>query len=492
MVSDKPPRRSRSGKTPVTIDLAAEETKAAEPPAVAEPVRSTDTDAVIETATPEDAPAQSTPADGPAAAPDTAVLPPSTDHGETATNAPENDDRAAAPVSPAATSSSALWTTSAKSAEPPNETAAETAARPFPDPADEPQAPDSTRPAPKTVDPLTSPAKPEAVAGNTVDADARREIPAAAAPVVTPPAAGPKTSAMIASGILGGIVALALAGSMQYAGYLPGLDPQQRGGASSAALEDLRREVASLRSGGSGGQDLTARVAALEKSSGNTGASGQMTAALQQMKSDIDGLKSALQAQGASDAELNRQMDTLAAKVNQPGREQAVARALAAAALKAATERGGSFEAELATYAGVAKGDPAIEGLRPYASNGVPTRTELSRRLPAAANAILDAAHQPVEGQSITERLLASAMRVVRVRPVGEVEGETAEAIVARMEERVKNGDLKAASAEWSKLPETSRQASAPFKQALDARIAVDDLMNGTLTRAMASAGANG
>ncbi len=39
MVSDKPPRRSRSGKTPVTLDLAAEDKGI-----IAEPVRANDTD----------------------------------------------------------------------------------------------------------------------------------------------------------------------------------------------------------------------------------------------------------------------------------------------------------------------------------------------------------------------------------------------------------------------------------------------------------------
>lgn len=297
---------------------------------------------------------------------------------------------------------------------------------------------------------------------------------------------------MIASGILGGIVALVLAGSMQYAGYLPGLDPQ-RTGANSAALEELRREIADLRAAPrTDNPDLAARVQALESSIGNNGPSQEMVAELQQMKGDLDALKSALQAQGANDSELGQQLQALTEKVNQPGREQVVARALAAAALKAATERGGSFEAELQTYADVAPNDPAVEGLRAYAAEGVPTRADLARRLPAAADAMLDAAHQPAEGQSVTERLLASAMRVVRVRPVGDVEGDTPEAIVARLEERVKNGDLKAATAEWAKLPEASRQASSAFKQALGARIAVDDLMNGTLTRAMASAGANG
>ena len=84
MVSDKPPRRSRSGKTPVTLDLAAEDKGI-----IAEPVRANDTDeptastpvdpvadggnadAITQTTSAaDDAPAQSAPAAGEASAPD--------------------------------------------------------------------------------------------------------------------------------------------------------------------------------------------------------------------------------------------------------------------------------------------------------------------------------------------------------------------------------------------------------------------------------------
>ncbi|MBT9370696.1 hypothetical protein [Rhizobium sp. CSW-27] len=473
MVSDKPPRRSRSGKTPVTIDAAAEETKAAEAPVVAEPVRSDDTDAVTPAA---EARAQSMPADGDAAAPEAAALAPSPEEREA--TAPRADD--GAPAEPAPSDTSDIWTTSATTTAEPAPSSGTTDAGEVP-----PEAWQTTDAAEQT--PSSGPSAPQ-----KTESETRSAAPASPAPAARQNASGPKTSAMIASGILGGIVALALAGSMQYAGYLPGLDPQ-RTGATPAALEELRREIADLRAAPrADNPDLAARVQALESSIGNNGPSQEMVAELQQMKGDLDALKSALQAQGANDSELGQRLEALTEKVNQPGREQAVARALAAAALKAATERGGSFQAELQTYSEVAPDDPAVEGLRSYAADGVPTRADLARRLPAAADAMLDAAHQPVEGQSVTERLLASAMRMVRVRPVGEVAGETPEAIVARLEERVKNGDLKAAVGEWNTLPEASRQAASSFKQALDARIAVDDLMNGTLTRAMASAGANG
>ncbi len=474
MVSDKPPRRSRSGKTPVTIDLAAEavENKDAST-TVAEPVRSNDTDAPHPAATSEETPVSVT---------------------------PETVDANQAP--------------SASATEPQNETpdfAAQTAVE---------QASGEPAPAEKTStmhsETLTETHETEALRGQDTTAFASAATASHATQeqstdktqsstegYTPPPPSAPRevkstrTSAMMACGILGGLVALLLAGSMQYAGVLPGLG-QQPSAATRAELDELRQQMDAVRAASAtapaGGEALQQRVQALETAVSQAGQNGQsdLEQRLAALQGELDALKSAGQAEAASASQLGERLNTLETRVNQPGREQAVARALAAAALKAATERGGSFAAELQTYAQVAKDDPAVAELQAYAEKGVPTRAELTRRLQPTTTAILDAVHQPVPGESMTDRLLSSALRVVKVRPVGDVAGDTPEAITARMEERVKNGDLKAAVAEWNSLPDAGKQASSEFKAALDARIAVEDLMNATLTRAMASAGTNG
>ncbi|MGE6741465.1 mitofilin family membrane protein [Allorhizobium pseudoryzae] len=478
MVSDKPPRRSRSGKTPVTIDLEAEAVRKDEASPVAEPVRSNDTDAPKPAVTPEETPVSAAPetADG-----TTTPSPASAAEAQTETpdfaaqTAVEQASGEPPPAEKAAEAQVDAPTDAQKT-----DTLKSEDVAPFASTATAPETPQPERPQDET------------------EATAR---PAAEAPAARPPAAdtvkGTRTSAMVASGILGGLVALLLAGSMQYAGYLPGLS-QQPSAATRTELDEIRQQMDALRvssaTAPAGGEDLEQRLQALESAIGQAGQNGQseLEQRLATLQADLDALKTAGQAEAESASQLGQRLNTLESRVNQPGREQAVARALAAAALKAATERGGSFAAELQTYGQVAKDDPAVAELQAYAEKGVPTRAELTRRLQPAANAILDAVHQPTAGESITDRLLSSAMRVVKVRPVGEVEGETPEAILARMEERVKNGDLKAAVAEWNTLPDAAKQASSDFKAALDARIAVEDLMNATLTRAMASAGTNG
>ena len=71
------------------------------------------------------------------------------------------------------------------------------------------------------------------------------------------------------------------------------------------------------------------------------------------------------------------------------------------------------------------------------------------------------------------------------MRPVGNVEGDAPDAIVARMETKLTEGDLKGADAEWQKLPENGKQVSADFEKSLSARIRVEELVGATLTKAV-------
>ncbi|WP_377297362.1 hypothetical protein [Rhizobium sp. SGZ-381] len=526
MVSDKPPRRSRSGKTPVTLDLSADKAvDQAEPSVIAEPVRSDDTDRMLpktvadagslaptgsKPAAPSlgesnakpvtaESPAQSVPADGNAApslspasgAPLAANVTPSA-----AASVPVDAEKAA---TAAKTETTKLDTTKTDTAK---EAASVTGAPKTgsPDAKSDGPAPKIAGSAgPTSVPPGGKPASsafPGASSSSSGTSSGASASPSSsrAAAAVPPAARGPSGASLAAAGIVGGLVALLLAGSMQYAGYLPGPAASNGNSAVSAEIADLRQQLASLRNAPASGtdNDLAARVSALETSIGNNGTAPEVTERLSSLQRDIEALRSSTKNDDAAAADLGQRLSGIETRLNRPGPEQAIARALAAAALKAATERGGSFAAELQTFADVAADDPAVEGLRAFAVDGVPTRADLVRRLPAATDAMMDALHQPAEGEGIASRLLSSAMRVVKVRPVGDVAGETPEAVVARIEDRVKAGNLQAAVSEWNALPEAAKQASQDFRRALDARIKVDELASGTLTRAMTSTGTAG
>lgn len=330
-------------------------------------------------------------------------------------------------------------------------------------------------------------------------------------PVQPAPQKGARTSVLVAAGIFGGLVALLGAGAIQYAGYLPSSSTQQTNSGEladlSGEIEGLKQSVASLAANPPPAADSSAlekRVAALEAGP-QTPASGTSTGsadaeALNQkiadLTAEIDQLKTSLaqttEQQASNGADISSRLAEAEKKLNEPREDVAVARAIAAAALKAAIDRGGPFIAELDTFAGVAPDDPAATDLRNFAETGVPSRAELIRQVPDVATAIVESVNQPDPNQSWSDRLMSSAKSLVSVRPVGNVEGESVEAIAARMEDKVKNGDLPGAATEWNSLPATAKQASAAFKQSLEARIRVEDLVGGALSKAVSGTGKEG
>jgi len=60
------------------------------------------------------------------------------------------------------------------------------------------------------------------------------------------------------------------------------------------------------------------------------------------------------------------------------------------------------------------------------------------------------------------------------------------------LENKLRNGDLQGAALEWNGLPEAARTASTDYKKSLDARIEVENLVGGTLNRAITSTGKQG
>ncbi|MFP3802814.1 COG4223 family protein, partial [Paraburkholderia sp. SIMBA_027] len=83
---------------------------------------------------------------------------------------------------------------------------------------------------------------------------------------------------------------------------------------------------------------------------------------------------------------------------------------------------------------------PAAKDLRSFAQTGVPSRAELINQVSDVASAAVESANQPSPDQSWSDRLMNSAKSLVSVRPVGNIEGESVEAIAARMENKVRNG----------------------------------------------------
>ncbi|TIP82796.1 MAG: phage tail protein, partial [Mesorhizobium sp.] len=315
----------------------------------------------------------------------------------------------------------------------------------------------------------------------------------------------------------------------------PGAGDVSSGGVS---LDGINGEIASLKS----------EIAGLKDTAGNNDASAKvdgLSSALDQVKTDVAALKSAIEQGGAGDTaglaalgDKVRQIETAVAALGQTGNtapvdlgplneklagldaavksvgdtataqdrrlaalEQSVAQlsgkveaqagqpkvalAIAASALKAALDRGAPFAAELETFAAISPDAPGIAGLRAYAEKGVPTRSEIATEMPAAANAMVAASEPVDQNAGFLQNLLSSAQSLVKVRPIGAVEGAGAPETVARMEVAVNQGDYAKALSEYDTLPEAVKVAGAGFAGKLKARIEVEKQVDALISGAM-------
>ncbi len=483
MVSGKPPRHSKSKAEPVTIDLDAKDVKAI----------SADVDA----AKTDEKPGDKTPAA--TATPGVSETKP--EAATTGNPAPVWDQPKKTPIEPEPNVGKTESVATAPKAE---------------SPEDKQKGPVSPSPVPPKADetPMMGASGTSATAaaaaaakpafGSSTSSSASGGA-TAAKPSATTASSGPSrpstpqqaerkqaaTSGLIAAGIVGGLVALAAAGSMQYAGILPSVNAGRAGGEEIAALKtdlsNLRQQLANAPAADTSA--LEQRIATLEGAKGEAPQVDGLSEKITALESAVQAERSA---QATATAELTRRLADAEAKINEPRDDIEVARAIASAALKAAIDRGGPFLTELDTLSRVTSDDPAIASLQSFAATGVPSRSELMQKFPDIANAMLSAINQPDPNQGIMERLTESAFSLVKVRPVGNIEGETPEAMIARMENKLRNGDLQGAALEWNGLPDAARTVSADYKKSLDARIEVENLVGGTLNRAITSTGRQG
>lgn len=326
---------------------------------------------------------------------------------------------------------------------------------------------------------------------------------------------------VLAAGVVGGVVALAGMGVLQAAGLLGSSN-----GASNSEIAALKSELAALKSSSKPDasaelaatlDQVKADVAALKAAPSAAGADEGQVKALSEKVAGLDTALAALRSENGAaaidlgplnskvttlDAQMQsaeqaaatlegrlgaveQQTSQLAGKVDAQASQPKIALAIAASALKAALDRGAPFTAELDTFAAVRPDAPQIAALRAYAEKGIPTRIDIAAGMGEAANAMISAATPVDPDQGIFQRLMTSAESLVKVRPIGAVEGKGAPETVARMEVAVNKGDYAKALSEYDALPESAKAAGADFagklKARQDAEAAVNELVSGAM-----------
>ncbi len=181
---------------------------------------------------------------------------------------------------------------------------------------------------------------------------------------------------------------------------------------------------------------------------------------------------------------LNARLAEMEARITSLARNQdelrattgSAALAMAVQNLRRAVAEGRPFAGELTTLTALAHEPLEVAPLEARRESGLPSLARLQRDFDASAKAAIAASRGPGDG-TVTGDLLAKARRLVRVRPTGEVAGDSPEAILARAEHKLDAGDLAAALGEAGKLSGAAADAMTPWLAEAKAKAAADETL---------------
>jgi len=223
-------------------------------------------------------------------------------------------------------------------------------------------------------------------------------------------------------------------------------------------LEKLEQQAQALAQAQAGldGEALRGRVAALETRLADMPRTDPQE--MSRLREDLGALKQSLS-----------EIET--------GAGEREALVLAAAQLAGPLQQGLSYEIELAALKRTAGADPLVAEiamqLQPYAAQGVPTLEALRQRFPDVAGEAVRAARVG-ESDSVVGQTLNRIAGLVSLRRVGQVEGDTAEARIARAEAALARGDLAEVLGDLEGLPTDAATVVAGWRADAEARLAAD------------------
>lgn len=173
----------------------------------------------------------------------------------------------------------------------------------------------------------------------------------------------------------------------------------------------------------------------------------------------------------AEDGSLGERVQVL--ESDQARLAAAAASALAAGALVEAAQGSRPFPAEVKALAAIA---PSLDlrALGQEAERGAPSRAALAASFPDYAARAASAARAPGEGAGVLARVGHALSRVVALRRVGEVPGEGPDAVLARAERQVEDGDVVGALATLETLPADAKDALGPWRDRAERRARID------------------
>ena len=144
--------------------------------------------------------------------------------------------------------------------------------------------------------------------------------------------------------------------------------------------------------------------------------------------------------------------------------DKAIRVATVALALRSAVERNGPFTAEFAAARSLGLDERALASLAPFAATGLPTRNELFRSLSTLMPELRRLSVPSAQDLRYLDRLQASAVRMLNIRPVRDEPGDDPATVMSRIEFKMPQQDIEAMVAELDKLPTPARELAQGWR----------------------------
>ena len=164
----------------------------------------------------------------------------------------------------------------------------------------------------------------------------------------------------------------------------------------------------------------------------------------------------------------------------------AAAAALAVSIVADASAGSGPFAREVDALIRLAPASPDLQALRDLAVVGAPSRGVLVSEFEAVAGKAATASRAPTEVEGPLSRVAGALAALVTIRRVNRLSGSSPDAVLARAERRVNDGDFQAALTELRALPPSGRQAVAAWSADAERRLAVERRIAAIRARALA------
>lgn len=250
-------------------------------------------------------------------------------------------------------------------------------------------------------------------------------------------------------------------------------------------IAQLRGDIGALRNDV---QALDRRVTAMQASP----PSPDLAAQLDALKTRIDEAERMLSQTADRDAIATLQNRVQHLESGSPGEMlKTAAQTLARANLARAAQTSASFKREWEVLRAADPDDPAVGMLQPFADMSVPTQPSLAASFPDVSRAALAADRQANGSGNFATRLWTRLSGLISIRRVGDAQGDSNEAHLARAQADLDRGDLSGAVKEVQAVSGPASTPLVTWRKDAEARLAVDGAvlgMNARIIQALAAA----